>query len=88
MSEYYAEKAHEEAMRHLILRDRWIEHAKEAGKNGLLAERDKYLAMAAEEDKESKRHLANARAYSRPVTPTPSQVEEKLKAQGFTFPGF
>jgi len=88
MSEYYADKAHEEAQRHMILKYRWLDHAKEAEKNGNLQERDKYLAMAAEEDRESKRHLANARAYSRQVPPGPGEVEEKLKAQGFTFPGF
>jgi len=88
MSEYYAEKAHEEAMRHLILRDRWLEHAKEAEKNGLLAERNRYLAMAAEEDRKSKFHLANARAYLGPVPSGPGEAERKIIAQGITFPGF
>jgi len=87
------EKEHNLAIQHSIMKQRWLDHAKQAEKEGNLRERAEYLAKAEEEERLRLLHLENVKKLGgggvdvqRPGTPT--GVELKLKAMGFTFPGF
>jgi len=86
------ENEHNLAIQHSILKQRWLDHAKEAERAGSLAERDRYLARAQEEERLRLEHLENVKKLSGGRVPEPGypsgEAERKLRGTGFDFPGF